>query len=221
AEYIVLPERILFRLPRNIDFIQAALSEPCAVAAHALAVTPLAEGETVAVIGTGLIGLLLVSILRASGAGTIISFDTQPDRRASALAFGADAALDPRDAAHMSEFRDMTSGRGVDRAFEAVGASDPLRTAIASTRKGGSITLIGNASSMIELPLQEIVTRQITIIGSYAVAGEYSRVIDLMADGKLDPRPLVSAIATLSEGHAWFERLYACEPGLLKVVLEP
>jgi len=73
----------------------------------------------------------------------------------------------------------------------------------------------------VELPLQEVVTRQIAVLGSCAVAGEYARVLELMADGRLDPMPLVSAVAPLADGHAWFERLYAREQGLLKIVLEP
>jgi (R,R)-butanediol dehydrogenase/meso-butanediol dehydrogenase/diacetyl reductase/L-iditol 2-dehydrogenase len=211
----------LFKLPDSIDFIRAAMAEPCAVAAHAIAISPFAEGETVAVVGTGLIGLLLVSILRASGAGRIIALDTQEDRRDSALAFDADFALDPTTPDTIETIRELTDGRGVDRAFEAVGATAPVKTAIAATRKGGSVTLIGNVSPSIDFPLQEVVTRQIAVLGSCAVAGEYTRVLDLMAEGKLDPMPLISAVAPLEEGHAWFERLYAREPGLLKVVLEP
>jgi (R,R)-butanediol dehydrogenase/meso-butanediol dehydrogenase/diacetyl reductase/L-iditol 2-dehydrogenase len=221
AEYLVLPERILFKLPDKLDFVSAALAEPCAVAAHAVALTPLVAGDTVAVVGTGLIGLLLVSILRASGSGRIIALDTQEDRRGSALDFGADIALDPATPSTLETIRELTEGRGVDRSFEAVGASVPIHTAIAATRKGGSVTLIGNASPLVELPLQDIVTRQLSLIGSCAVAGEYARVLELMASGELDPRPLVSATAPLEEGQAWFERLHAREPGLLKVVLEP
>lgn len=221
AEYIVVPERILFKMPAGMDFVQGALAEPSAVAAHAVAITPLDAGESVAVVGAGLIGLLLMAILRASGAGTIIALDTQEDKRTFALKFGADLALDPADPKTIDTIRSHTDGRGVDHAFEAVGATVPIRTAIAATRKGGSVTLIGNVSPTVELPLQEIVTRQISLLGSCAVAGEYARVIELMAAGKLDARRLVSAVAPLADGHAWFERLYAREPGLLKVVLEP
>ena len=221
AEYIVLPERILFALPSSVDYVKAALAEPCGVAAHAIAITPRASGDSFAVVGTGLIGLLLVAILKAEASGPIIALDTQADRRAAALAFGATQAFDPADPASLAAIRELTSGRGVDHAFEAVGATAPIRTAIAATRKGGSVTIIGNASPSVEIPLQEVVTRQISLLGSCAVAGEYERVIELMASGALDPLPLVSAVAPLEEGHRWFERLYAREAGLLKVVLQP
>ena len=73
----------------------------------------------------------------------------------------------------------------------------------------------------IYLNLQSVVTRQISLIGSCAIAGEYPLVLDMMARKKIDIRPLVSAVAPLSEGADWFRRLYAREEGLLKVVLEP
>ncbi len=221
AEYVVVPERILYRLPDSIDFVSAALTEPLGVAAHAAAITPNSLGEDVAIVGTGLIGLLLVQVLKASRSGKIIALDTDPARRKSALAAGADAAFDPLDTGSLEAIKDMTHGRGVDRAFEAVGATSPVATALSVVRKGGSVTLIGNASPAIELPLQQVVTRQLTLYGSCAISGEYPLALELMARGKVDVKALLSATAPLSDGAAWFERLYAREPGLLKVVLQP
>jgi L-iditol 2-dehydrogenase len=220
AEYLVLPERILYALPKDLDFVSASLAEPLGVAVHAAAITPLGLHESVAVVGTGLIGLLL-QVLRPATAGRIIAFDTDPARREAALRFGADAALDPAAGSSMEELRALTKGRGVDRAFEAVGAGAPIRTAIEATRKGGSVTLIGNASPSVEIPLQLVVTRQLSLLGSCAIAGEYPLAIDLMSRGRVDVRALVSAVAPMSEGASWFGRLHAREPGLLKVVLEP
>jgi threonine dehydrogenase-like Zn-dependent dehydrogenase len=221
AEYVVVHERILYRIPDGLDFVPAALTEPAGVAAHAAAIAPARLDDSIAVVGSGLIGLLLIQILRASSAGKIVALDLDADRRASALSFGADAALDPADPNAMAELKDMTSGRGVDRAFEAVGATAPIATAIACLRKGGSLTLIGNVSPTVQLPLQQVVTRQLSLLGSCAIAGEYPVALDLMARGKIDPLALVSAVAPLAEGQRWFERLYAREKGLLKVVLQP
>jgi L-iditol 2-dehydrogenase len=221
AEYVVVPEHIAYRLPDGLSFTEAALAEPAAVAAHAVRITPVGLNETVAVVGTGLIGLLLIRTLRASGSGRIIALDTDPSRRAKAAEFGADAAFDPADGGTGERIRELTEGRGADRVFEAVGAAASVETAIRIARKGGSVTLIGNVSPEIRLPLQSVVTRQIALLGSCAMAGEYPIVLDLMARKKIDVAPLVSAVAPLSEGRSWFERLYARESGLLKVVLEP
>jgi threonine dehydrogenase-like Zn-dependent dehydrogenase len=221
AEYIVVPERIVYAMPEGLDFVDASLAEPAAVAAHAAAITPIALGDSILVVGAGLIGLLLIQVLRASSAGRIVALDTEASRRQSALRFGADASFDPADPATPAAVRALFAGRGADRSFEAVGASAPIRTAIELTRKGGSVTLIGNISPTAEIPLQSVVTRQISLLGSCAMAGEYPLVLDLMARKKIDARALVSAVAPLADGAAWFSRLYGREPGLLKVVLEP
>jgi threonine dehydrogenase-like Zn-dependent dehydrogenase len=221
AEYIVLPRRILYRIPEGLDFVGASIAEPAAVAAHAAAITPIAMGDSMAVVGAGLIGLLLIQILRAHSPAAIIALETDPGRRAAALAAGASAALDPASPETLAAIRDLTGGRGVDRCFEAVGAAAPIATAIAATRKGGSVTLIGNVSPAVEIPLQAVVTRQISLLGSCATSGEYPLVLDLLSKGAIDARSIISAVAPLSEGASWFSRLYAREKGLLKVVLEP
>ncbi|HWR12573.1 MAG TPA: alcohol dehydrogenase catalytic domain-containing protein [Rectinemataceae bacterium] len=221
AEYIVLPMRILYRMPEALDFAAASIAEPTAVAAHAAAITPIKMSDSLVVVGAGLIGLLLIQILRAHSAGTILALETDPERRAAALVAGASAALDPASPATKAAILELSGGRGFDRAFEAVGASAPIATAIGAVRKGGSVTLIGNVSPSVEMPLQAIVTRQLTLYGSCAMAGEYPLVLDLLARGKIDAKSIISAIAPLSEGASWFARLYAREKGLLKVVLEP
>jgi 2-desacetyl-2-hydroxyethyl bacteriochlorophyllide A dehydrogenase len=221
AEYVVIPERILYRMPASLDFVAASIAEPAAVAAHAAAITPIALGDSLAVVGAGLIGLLLIQILRANSSSTIVAFDTDPNRRASALAVGANIALDPADPASKEAVLGLSSGRGFDRVFEAVGAEAPIATAISSVRKGGSVTLIGNVSPKVAIPLQAVVTRQISLLGSCAMAGEYPLVLDLLSRGKIKAESIVSAVAPLSEGASWFGRLYAREPGLLKVVLQP
>jgi threonine dehydrogenase-like Zn-dependent dehydrogenase len=221
AELVLIPEHIAYRLPDGVSFVEAALTEPAAVAAHAVSITPITLNETAAVVGTGLIGLLLIQILRASGSGRIIALDTDSARLETALSFGADYACNPSEPDSLQRVREMTGERGVDRVFEAVGATGPVATAVNIVRKGGSVTLIGNISPGIELPLQSVVTRQIKLIGSCAIAGEYPAVIDLIERKKIDVMPLVSAVAPLSEGPSWFKRLYEREKGLLKVVLEP
>ena len=221
AEYIVLPKRILYALPPSLDFIDASIAEPAAVAAHAAAITPLGLGDSIVVVGAGLIGLLLIQILRANSSSLILALDTDPDRRLAALKAGADIALDPAAPDIQKELLAHSKGRGFDRAFEAVGATAPIKTAIAATRKGGSVTLIGNVSPNVEIPLQSVVTRQISLYGSCATSGEYPLVLDLLARKKIDARSIISAVAPLSEGASWFARLYAREKGLLKVVLTP
>jgi L-iditol 2-dehydrogenase len=115
----------------------------------------------------------------------------------------------------------LTGDVGVDIAVEAVGATEPISTAIDSVRKGGNVVLVGNVSPSVTIPLQKVVSRQIRLQGSCASAGEYPKAIELMSTGRLQVKPLISAVAPLAEGPQWFERLYAREPNLMKVVLTP
>jgi (R,R)-butanediol dehydrogenase/meso-butanediol dehydrogenase/diacetyl reductase/L-iditol 2-dehydrogenase len=221
AEYVLVPDHICYPLPPLLSYEEAAMTEPVGVAAHAFRMSPVTLDETVAVVGAGLIGLTLLQILRASVPGRIIALDTDPVRRQTSLASGADLALDPTDAGLAEKIKDLSGGRGIDRVFEAVGAGAPIQTAIAIVRKGGSVTLIGNVSPTIELPLQSVVSRQIRLQGSCAIAGEYPIALDLMARKKINVRSLISKTVPLSEGQLWFDKLYNREDNLLKVVLLP
>jgi len=221
AEYVVLPERIIYKLPDSVGFEEAALTEPVSVALHAFHITKMEPGAQVAVVGSGLIGLLLIQIIRAYSPHLIIAFDTQEERRNAARSAGADIVLDPTDENSFTMVRNVTEGQGVDCAFEAVGATAPIRTSIESVRKGGSVTLIGNVSPTVTIPLQSVVTRELKLLGSCAIAGEYPISLALMEKKVLDVKKVISAIAPLEEGDVWFERLYKKEPGLLKVVLRP
>jgi (R,R)-butanediol dehydrogenase/meso-butanediol dehydrogenase/diacetyl reductase/L-iditol 2-dehydrogenase len=221
AEYLVIPDRIAVPLPQGLSYEEAACTEPAGVAAHAVRNTPAGLNETAAVVGAGLIGSLVIQILRASGSGKILALDTDPARRKSAESFGADAVFDPGDPGSEKKIRDFTGGRGVDRVIEAVGAAAPVRTAISIVRKGGSVTLVGNVSPAVDLPLQAVVTKELRLQGSCAIAGEYPAVLDLMARKKIDVKSLISAQAPLRDGELWMNRLYNREGNLLKVVLIP
>ena len=105
--------------------------------------------------------------------------------------------------------------------MEAVGATDPVNTAVSVVRKGGVVTLVGNVSTTIEFPLQSVVTREIRMVGTCGSNGEYPECIDLLASGAIQVEPLITAKATLDEGAEWFDRLYATEAGLMKVILQP
>jgi L-iditol 2-dehydrogenase len=146
--------------------------------------------------------------------------DVNSSRLKLAASLGANALL-ATGADLVSQIAALTDGRGVDLAVEAVGVDETVRTAIDCVRKGGSVTLVGNVSPEVTLPLQRVVTRQIRLQGSCASAGEYPRAIEYVASGKIQVKPLITAVAPLEEGPRWFERLYSREPNLMKVILTP
>jgi L-iditol 2-dehydrogenase len=144
-----------------------------------------------------------------------------PDRLALASRLGADCVLRSDQTDVAAEVMRMTGGRGADVAMEVVGINATLQTAIAALRRGGQLTLVGNVSPSVELPLQAVVTRELTLNGSCASSGEYPVCLNMIDRGAIDVDCLRSAVAPLSEGAAWFKRLYAGEPGLMKVILQP
>ncbi len=221
AEFITIPERILYALPDNITFEQAAMVEPVSVAVHAVERSPLHLNHTVVVVGAGMIGLLCLQAAKAAGCGTLFIVDLDESRLAAAKEFGADFCLNPTEADVLEAVKAETDGRGADISFEAVGISASTETAIKVLRKGGSCTLVGNIAQSIDLPLQEVVTRELSLIGSCASAGEYPACLDLMASGKIRVDSLISQKRPLEEGQEWFHRLHAGEADLTKVILSP
>jgi len=221
AEFVAVPQHVLHRLPPGVSFEQAAMVEPVAVAAHAVALTPLAAADVAVVIGAGVIGLCLVQVLRAAGCSRVFAVDVEAERRDLALRLGADEALDPRAADVAMAVADATAGRGADAAFEAVGVGETVRTAIEAVRRGGTVTLVGNLSPTVEIPLQAVVTRQLRLQGSCAIAGEIPDALRMIERGAVNVDAMRSAVAPLAEGAAWFDRLYRKERGLLKVILKP
>jgi L-iditol 2-dehydrogenase len=221
AEFVAVPQRILHRLPKSLSFEQAAMVEAVSVAVHAVKRTPLAHNSVALVVGTGMIGLLVVQVLRAFGCQQVIAIDLEAKKLALAQKLGATAAIMADDSAVQEKIRAQTGGRGADAAFEVVGLPQTVKTAIESVRKGGSVTLVGNLKPQVDLPLQAVVTRELTLIGTCASAGEYPECLDLIASGKVNVTGFISATPPLEEGAQWFERLYLAEKGLMKVLLKP
>jgi L-iditol 2-dehydrogenase len=221
AEYVAVPRQILYRLPDELTFARAAMVEPVSVAVHAVGRTRIRLNDTAVVVGAGMIGLLLLQALRAAGCAQIIVVDVDPGRLELARRLGATATLRADGDDPLPALLALTGGRGADVVLEAVGIAATVRFAIAAARKGGQVTLVGNLSPNVELPLQAVVSRELTLNGSCASSGEYPACLDLIARGTIDVDCLTSAVAPLADGAAWFKRLYDREPGLMKVILEP
>jgi L-iditol 2-dehydrogenase len=221
AEYVAVPQRILYRLPDATSFEQAAMVEALSVAVHAVRRAALRPDDTAVVVGVGMIGLLVVQVLRATGCGRIVAVDVEEAKLELAAQLGADVALNADTANVAAEVGRQTEGRGADVAFEVVGITPTVKSAVASLRKGGTLVLVGNLSPTVELPLQAVVTRQLDLRGSCASCGEYPACLDMIAKRQVNVDALISAVAPLREGAAWFDRLYKKEKGLMKVILKP
>jgi L-iditol 2-dehydrogenase len=221
AEYVTVPARIVYKLPENLSFAEAAMLEAVSVALHAVAVSKLEGGETALVIGAGMIGLLTLQAARAAGCSRVFVADIDATRLKSASELGADETILASGAELTRGILQLTEGRGVDVVLEAVGRNETIAASIDCVRKGGTVTLIGNITPQVNLPLQKVVSRQIRLQGSCASCGEYPEAMELMAAGKIRVDSLITAVAPLRDGPSWFDRLHSGEPNLMKIVLDP
>jgi len=221
AEYVAVPENILYRLPDSLSFEHAAMIEAVSIAVHAANLTPRSLGDTVVVVGSGMIGQLTIQAAKVAGFGRVFAVDVDDAKLEMAKKLGADETFNSKNVDAPAEILARTNGHGADAALEAVGATDPIRTAIASVRKGGTVTLIGNITPKIELPLQQVVTRQLRLQGSCASSGEYPACIELLSSGAIRVDSMISARSPLDEAASWFNRLYKHEPNLMKVIVQP
>lgn len=221
AEYVAVPQHILYRIPENVTFEQAAMTEAVAVALHSINISEIRPGNTCVVVGAGMIGIFIIKLLKISGASAVIAVDINEKQLSRAEKAGADLTVlaDGNDLS--GKIRSFTSGRGADIAFEAVGLNQSFNSAIESVRKGGKVILLGNITRVVDLPLQKVVTSELKLLASCAINGEYEAVLKYLQRGKITVDDQISAVAPLSEGAVWFEKLYRKEGDLGKVILVP
>lgn len=207
AEFVTVPQRILHRLPDGLSFAEAAFAEPVGVALHAVRRAGDGSGATVLVVGAGLIGLLVIQALKRAGAAKVIAVDLDEGRLKLARELGADEC-------HLSA---NAPALLVDIAMEVVGAAPTVDLAVRSVRKGGKVVLVGNLSPNVPLPLQMVVTRELDVLGSCAIAGEYPDALEAIASGSIRVKPLITAAVPLEQGKDAFVKAKA--PGALKVLV--
>jgi len=221
AEYIAIPEHILYKIPESVSFQQAAMVEAVAVALHSINISGVKPGDRCVVVGAGMIGIFILKLLKLSAASKIIAIDINPIRLEQAVKAGTDHTFLSTEENLEEKIKSLTNNRGADLSFEAVGKSESVNIAIDILRKGGKTVLVGNVSSKIDFPLQKVVTRELKVFGSCAIRGEYEVVLTMLETGKISVDDQISAVAPLSEGAIWFNKLYRKEEELNKVILVP
>ena len=221
AEYISVPAYILFRLPENVSYEEAAVIEPLAVALHAINRTKIHVGDNVVVVGAGTIGQLIIKVLAIMGCGEIIAIDIDESKLEMAKANGAQIVIKSDKVDVIDSVRKLTNGKGMDVAFEAVGITKTVATALRCLKKSGELTLVGNISNSVDFLLQDAVTREVQINCSCASAGEYDICLQLLGQKKITVKDIISVKAPLQDGAKWFEQLHRGAKGIIKVVLMP
>jgi L-iditol 2-dehydrogenase len=199
-EKVVWPTELLVPLPEALSDVDGALLEPLGVAIHAMDLGHLRIGTSVAVIGCGPIGLMMIQALRAAGASRIVTADPLPHRREAALRLGADEAWDP------STWRGETDGLGVEVAFEVGGTDTAVDLALRVARPGARVVLVGIPSDDRTTFAAGLARRKgLTLVMSRRMKDVYPRAISLVSRGAVDLASLVTGRFTLGEAPAAME----------------
>ena len=193
AERVVLPVGCLHALPRGLDPVTAAMTEPAACCLANLEQFPMPRGATAVVIGGGIMGLLTMVLARRRGAGRLVVSDPLAERRAMAKRVGASVVVDTTREDLRERVLGLTRGRGADVVCEAVGKPALVAESLTLVRPGGVVQLVGvnPKGSTLPLDLYDVHFREIRIHGAFGRGGSYRRALALMP--KLRVKPLVTA----------------------------
>ena len=205
ADYFTLPADRLFAVPDSLDDLTAALIEPLSTPVHAVRLAGDVAGRSVAVLGTGTIGLFTIAVLRAHGAGKIVSTDPNPAKRARAAALGADVTIDARAQDVVGQVREALGG-SADIVFDCVAIQSSMDQAIAIADKGGTVVVVGVPAAAVTVPLPIVQDHQIRIQGSATYLPEdYRESTDLLSRGAVKSADFVTATRPLAQVAEAFE----------------
>jgi L-iditol 2-dehydrogenase len=221
AEYAVMPAENCFPLPPGFSAQDGALLEPLGVALHAVNLSHLKPGDSVAVLGAGPIGLLIAAVAKSSGAAAVYITDPLPYRREFAKRYIADAVFDPRAEDVSAEIARLTGGRGVDLAFEAAGAPETPQQAAEVVRIGGKIILAGiPAEDTITFNASIVRRKGLTIKLVRRMKHTYPRAISMVQAGRVNVSALVTHTLPLSQVGQAMELISGYQDKVIKAVIQ-
>ncbi len=219
AEYTIVPEKNLYRIPDALPFEVASLTEPLAVAVHAVGTTQIRPYDRAIVMGAGTIGLLTMKVLLLAGVQSVVVSDVSDDRLAIARSMGAASTVNPATQDFQAFVSDYTAGQGFDVTFEAVGMSATVSQSLIALRDGGTTVWIGNNVRLVEVDMQAIVTRELHVAGTYGMnERDFQRSLQMVSDGRVNVTPIINRRAALDEGPTLFDELLR-DPSVVKCVI--
>jgi 2-desacetyl-2-hydroxyethyl bacteriochlorophyllide A dehydrogenase len=217
ADYFTVDARRVHVIPDELDDRAAALIEPLSTPVHAIRLAGGVAGRTVAILGAGTIGLLLVRTVVARGAKRVVVTAPRAERRRLALALGADAAVDAYADDAVEQVR-TALGESADVVFDCVANEATTRQAIGMADKGGTVVVVGVPSGEVGLPLQLVQDRQIRIQGSATYLPEdVAESIELLTSGVVRADDLITSVVPMTSIAAAFEQ--ASSPDHIKVLV--
>jgi (R,R)-butanediol dehydrogenase / meso-butanediol dehydrogenase / diacetyl reductase len=221
AKYVNVPAYTCFKLLPELSYEVGALVEPIAVGIHAIRQGKVLVGDTVAVVGTGTIGLVTIQAARAAGASKVFAIELSKDRKEKAKGLGA-IVLDPTETDVAAEIQEQTDGQGVDVAVECIGKAVTVNTGIQCAKRGGKIVVVGIFEKPGEINYNDLVFQEKEIVGSLAYSGEFDTAIALLADGRIKAESLITGRIKLDDiVENGFEELLKNRESNIKILVEP
>lgn len=220
AQYVSIPETQALILPVDLDPLHGAFSEPLACCLHGLDVAAIRPGDSVAVLGGGVIGLLMVQLARLAGAARVILVTRQEPRRALAETLGATHTIDPSAGDTVGAVHAIAPS-GVDVALECAGVPETFRHSLAMARRGGAAVLFGVMAKGVQVEVEpfDLLFREVQLRPAYLNPYTHRRAAEMIAAGQLQLDPLISRVIRLEE----LPDELAAEPrfGDVKVMVRP
>jgi L-iditol 2-dehydrogenase len=199
-EQVAVPADFTYVLPDNMSFEEGALIEPLAVGVHATLRAGVKVADSIGVLGVGPVGLLVLQAAKASGATRIIAVDAHSNRLDMARHLGATDIINFRETNPVAAVNELTNGEGLDVVFEVAGRPESLRNAITMAKPGGVIAMVGNLPVVsTEIPVMEILEKELDIKGVFRYANAYPSAIELVSRGVVDLASLVTHRFPLSQ----------------------
>ena len=192
AQESIVPENQCFKLSRDVDWSAGAMAEPISCCLHGMDQIKIHQGDTVAIIGGGAIGLLFVQLCRLSGASFIVVSEPIAFRRNVALKVGADVCAEPSTVAET--IAQGTNGRGVDVIIECSGSTKAAQQTIALARRGTRILFfaVPSPEAAISLPLFDVYQKELSIVGSFINPDTFERAVRLLNNHRLQTKPIIT-----------------------------
>lgn len=218
AQYVTLRPAMTYRLPAGTDPELGALVEPLSIAHHAVALAGPADGRAVRIIGAGNIGLGCLIAAKRLGFGTVVCSDLGPHKGRRAEALGADGYLDV-----------LAGGSGpgpaapeADVVLVAAGHPGALNEAVRAVRPGGTVVVVSFFDRPPAVAVNALVGKEVRVIGSsLSTAEDFHAVIGWLAEGSIDPRPMVTHRFGLAGAGAALALMAAGEPATGKIIIIP
>ena len=222
GELVVVPARVVHRLPEHVSFDAAVLVEPGSVVLKALERLRIQPSETVGVIGVGALGAIAVRLARLHAPATIVAFGLREEELELARSLGADHVVDVGSTDAEAETRRLTSD-GLDVVVETAGAVAATELATRVAREGGRIVLLGIAGHghELRLPADRLALRDLSVYGSVGyTTADWARTVALVSEGLVDLEPIVTHRFPLERFEDAFALMDAREGVVAKILLE-